>query len=87
MVIAGYRWLNRTPTVGYSLGIQKIEGYKTPNVIHQTRREGIRRSNRTSLSDACTVPAVWNDARKGSDPRELSLRGRLCVSVCVCVSE
>ena len=31
---------NWTPTVGYSLGFQKIESSKTPNVIHQTRREG-----------------------------------------------
>ena len=31
---------NRTPTLGYSLGLQKIEGTKTPNVIHHRRREG-----------------------------------------------
>ena len=31
---------NRTPTLGYSLGFQKIEGAKTTNVIHHRRREG-----------------------------------------------
>ena len=31
---------NRTPTLGYSLGFRKIEGTKTPNVIHHTRRDG-----------------------------------------------
>ena len=34
----------------YSLGIQKIEGSKTPNVIHQTRREGHTGLNHTIIS-------------------------------------
>ena len=38
---------NRTPTLGYSLGFQKIEGTKSPNVIHQTRREGHTDLNHT----------------------------------------
>ena len=38
---------NRTPTLGYSLGFQKIEGTKTPNVIHHTRREGHTGQNHT----------------------------------------
>ena len=38
---------NRTPTLGYSLGFQKIEGTKTPNVIHHTRREGHTGLNHT----------------------------------------
>ena len=38
---------NLTPTLGYSLGFQKIEGTKTPNVIHHTRREGHTGLNHT----------------------------------------
>ena len=38
---------NRTPTLGYSLGFQKIEGNKTPNVIHHTCREGHTGHNHT----------------------------------------
>ena len=38
---------NRTPTLGYSLGFQKIEGTKTPNVIHHTRREAHTGLNHT----------------------------------------
>ena len=38
---------NRTPTLGYSLGLQKIEGTKTHNVIHQRRREGHAGLNHT----------------------------------------
>ena len=33
--------------LGYSLGFQKIEGTKTPNVIHHTRREGHTGLNHT----------------------------------------
>ena len=38
---------NRTPTLGYSLGFQNIEGTKTPNVIHHTRRESYTGLNHT----------------------------------------
>ena len=38
---------NLTPTLGYSLGIQKIEGTKISNVIHHTRREGYCGLNHT----------------------------------------
>ena len=38
---------NRTPTLGYSLGFQKIEGTKTPNVIHHTRKKGHTGHNHT----------------------------------------
>ena len=38
---------NRTPTLSYSLGFQKIEGTKTADVIHHTRREGHSGLNHT----------------------------------------
>ena len=38
---------NRTLTLGYSLGFLKMEGTKTPNVIHHTRREGHTGLNHT----------------------------------------
>ena len=38
---------NCTPTVGYNLGIQNIEGSKISKFIHQTSREGYTDLNHT----------------------------------------
>ena len=53
---------NRTPTQGYSLGFQKIEDTKTPNVTHHTLREGHIGLNHT-INLSFSAP-VNEDTRK-----------------------
>ena len=52
---------NLTPTLGYSLGFQKIEGTKTPNVIHHTRREGLLV---TTIPSNLALDAPVNEEKK-----------------------
>ena len=66
---------NRTPTLGYSLGFQKIEGTKTPNVIHHTRREGHTGLNHTiKHCIGCSSElkkkrnSTWSKLRKNRTP-------------------